>query len=250
MNLLLVEPSEVTDATVVLADRRAEHLRVVLGAVPGSRVRAGLIGGETGTAEVLGDDGVQITLALSLGEPAPAPLPIELVLAMPRPKVLSRVIEAAASFAVERITLTNAWRVDKSYLRSPRLAPESLAHAARLWLWQPWRTRATPLVWVLHAAYAWIVVHLALRGLTALDLIGGSVAAHALTVGAIGGMTLGMMTRTARGHTGRPLVADGFELAMFWLIHIAAVIRVFAGLKLVKGQASSTTRGSGRRILF
>jgi len=106
----------------------------------------------------------------------------------------------------------------------------ALANGARLYLWKPWRTLAAPLVWILHAAYAWIVVHLALRGLSALDLLGGSYAAHALTVGAIGGLTLGMMTRTARGHTGRLLVADGFEIAVFLLVQGAAVARVFCAM--------------------
>lgn len=106
----------------------------------------------------------------------------------------------------------------------------ALAHGVRLYFWKPWRTLATPLVWILHAAYAWIVVHLALRGLSALELLAGSYATHVLTVGAIGGLTLGMMTRTARGHTGRPLVADGFELAAFLLIQVAAVVRAFGGI--------------------
>ena len=106
----------------------------------------------------------------------------------------------------------------------------ALAHAVRLALWKPWRTLATPLVWILHAAYAWIVVHLALRGLSALELLAGSYATHALTVGAIGGLTLGMMTRTARGHTGRPLIADGYELTVFLLIQLAAMVRVFGGM--------------------
>ena len=47
----------------------------------------------------------------------------------------------------------------------------ALAHAIRLWLWQPWRTLRTPLVWVLHASYAWIVVYLLLRGLAAWDVV-------------------------------------------------------------------------------
>lgn len=106
----------------------------------------------------------------------------------------------------------------------------ALAHGVRWSLWQPWRTLGTPLVWILHAAYAWIVVHLALRGLAGLELLAGSFATHALTVGAIGGLTLGMMTRTARGHTGRPLVADGYELTLFLLIQIAAIVRVFGGM--------------------
>jgi uncharacterized protein involved in response to NO len=57
-----------------------------------------------------------------------------------------------------------------------------------------------------------------------------SLAIHALTVGAIGGLTLGMMTRTARGHTARPLVADRYEAACYVLIMLAALIRVFGGL--------------------
>ena len=106
----------------------------------------------------------------------------------------------------------------------------AIAHGVRLLLWRSWRTLATPLVWILHAAYAWIVVHLALRGLSGLDVLAESFAVHALTMGAIGGLTLGMMTRVARGHTARPLVADHFELAIFLLIQVAAVVRVFGGM--------------------
>lgn len=105
-----------------------------------------------------------------------------------------------------------------------------IAHGVRLYLWRPWRTLAAPLVWILHAAYAWIVVYLALRALAALGWIAQSYAIHALTVGAIGGLTLGMMTRTARGHTARPLTADGYELMCFALIQVAAAVRVFGGM--------------------
>src|SRR5581483_183657 len=94
--------------------------------------RAGIVGGGVGRAEILADDGAEITLRLAITEPPPASLPIELVLAIPRPKVLTRVIEAAASFGVAQIALTNAWRVDKSYLHAPRLAGDALALAARL----------------------------------------------------------------------------------------------------------------------
>jgi uncharacterized protein involved in response to NO len=106
----------------------------------------------------------------------------------------------------------------------------ALAHGARLGLWRTWRTLAVPLVWILHAAYAWIVAHLLLRGLAGLDWLPESVAVHALTVGAIGGLTLGMMTRTARGHTGRLLAADRWELAMFVLVQLAAAVRVLGGM--------------------
>lgn len=132
MNLLLVEPSEIVDGRVILreADRRVHHLRTVLGVAVGSQIKAGVIGGAIGSAEVLSaDDGLVLGVAFD-GASRPI-LPIELVLAVPRPKVLTRVIEIAASFGVERIDLTNAWRVDKSYLHSPRLEPDALALAAR-----------------------------------------------------------------------------------------------------------------------
>jgi len=133
VNLLLVERDELADdGTIRLADRRAEHLRGVIGVTLGQHVRAGVIAGGLGTAEVLADDGVTMTLRLALSAPPSQPLPIELVLALPRPKVLTRVLEAAAAFGVSRIELTNAWRVDKSYLRSPRLATEAIAEAVRL----------------------------------------------------------------------------------------------------------------------
>jgi uncharacterized protein involved in response to NO len=106
----------------------------------------------------------------------------------------------------------------------------AIVHAVRLALWQPWRTLRTPLVWILHAAYAWIVVHLALRALAALDLVPYTIALHALTIGGIGGLTIGMMTRTARGHTGRPLIADRRDVACYILVMLAAVLRVFGAL--------------------
>lgn len=102
----------------------------------------------------------------------------------------------------------------------------AVLHASRLALWQPWKTGRTPLVWILHAAYAWIPVHLLLRALAAWGVAPESLAIHALTVGAIGGMTIGMMTRTARGHTGRLLKADRWEVAAFALVLAAAVVRV------------------------
>jgi uncharacterized protein involved in response to NO len=109
-------------------------------------------------------------------------------------------------------------------------AVAALAHVWRWWLWQPWKTGRVPLVWVLHAAYAWIPVHLALRVGALLGWAPSSAAVHALTVGAIGGMVIGMMTRTARGHTARPLKADGFDVACYLLVLAAAVVRVLGPL--------------------
>jgi RsmE family RNA methyltransferase len=131
VNLLLFDPAELTGDTLTLADRRAHHLRTVLGVNIGDSVRAGEVGGRTGTAQILSDDGSAYTLRIALDGPPSQPIPVELVLAVPRPKVITRTLEIAASFAVRSIDLTNAWKVDKAYLRSPRLDPQALALAAR-----------------------------------------------------------------------------------------------------------------------
>lgn len=131
MNLLLFDPAELTGDTLTLADRRAHHLRTVLGVRIGDSIRAGEVGGRTGTAQILADDGGAYTLRVTLDGPPSQPLEVDLVLAVPRPKVITRTLEIAASFAVRRIDLTNAWKVDKAYLRSPRLDPQALALAAR-----------------------------------------------------------------------------------------------------------------------
>jgi uncharacterized protein involved in response to NO len=108
----------------------------------------------------------------------------------------------------------------------------ALAHLARWVLWQPWVTLRAPLVWVLHLAYAWIPVHLAMRALAAFGWMGPSPAVHALTVGAVGGLVIGMMTRTARGHTARPLRADWRDVTCYALVAAAAFVRVLVPLAL------------------
>jgi uncharacterized protein involved in response to NO len=100
------------------------------------------------------------------------------------------------------------------------------AHTARWCLWQPWKTLRQPLVWVLHAAYFWLLVHLGLRAAAALGWVDAGPATHALTVGLIGTLTLGMITRTALGHTGRPLRAGRIETAAYLAMLGAAIARV------------------------
>ncbi|MBA4176443.1 MAG: short-chain dehydrogenase [Leptothrix sp. (in: Bacteria)] len=106
------------------------------------------------------------------------------------------------------------------------LAAAALLHAQRLWRWQPLRTRARPILWVLHTAYAWLPVGLVLLALAQLGVVAVSAGIHALAVGATGGLIIGMVTRTARGHTGRPLRVSRLEVAAYLLVTGAAVARV------------------------
>jgi uncharacterized protein involved in response to NO len=81
--------------------------------------------------------------------------------------------------------------------------------------------------------------------LAAAGFVGESLALHALTIGAIGGLTIGMMTRTARGHTGRPLRADGFELACYLLVQLAAIARVLGAMLVPNAYLATVVASAG-----
>jgi uncharacterized protein involved in response to NO len=136
---------------------------------------------------------------------------------------------------------------DSVGLNAVALAALALAacvvHGARWLLWQPWRTRHVPIVWVLHLAYLWVPVHLLLRALAEFGVVAASAATHALTVGAVGGLIIGMITRTARGHTAQPLRADAFDTACYVLVLLAGVTRVVWPL-LMPAQTHAAMLGS------
>lgn len=101
------------------------------------------------------------------------------------------------------------------------------ANGFRFMGWQGHRTLRQPIVWILHTGFLWLVGGLMLKGLAILDLgISHATAVHALTAGAIGSMTLAVMTRAALGHTGRPLVAGPGTTAAYLLVTIGAMVRV------------------------
>jgi uncharacterized protein involved in response to NO len=142
-----------------------------------------------------------------------------------------RSIEQMSIGAVALVAALDAIQV-QGILLILALVVAALIHAIRWWLWEPYKTLRTPLVWVLHAAYAWIPIHFALRAASVMQWVASPIATHALTAGAIGGLTIGMMTRTAKGHTGRMLSADAADTACYLLVLAAAVARVFGPLLL------------------
>lgn len=114
-----------------------------------------------------------------------------------------------------------------------------LLNGWRLSRWRGLATLSEPLVWILHAGYAWLVVGLLLLGLSSIGLFFDAVHAvpmqaglHALTAGAIGVMTLAVMTRSSLGHTGRALTADTSTLVIYVLVNLAALVRVLSALML------------------
>ncbi len=117
-----------------------------------------------------------------------------------------------------------AWVAD---LASWPLILAGLVLAARLSRWRGGATFGEPLLLVLHAGYGWLALGLVLLGLSELvPALPASTALHALTVGAIGTMTLAVMTRASLGHSGRALAADAATRTIYLLVTLAALLRV------------------------
>lgn len=109
------------------------------------------------------------------------------------------------------------------------LTAAGVATLLRLARWRGWRTLAEPIVWILHLGYAWLGAGLLLLGVsTFTPIVPHTAGVHAVTAGAIGVMTLAVMTRASRGHTGRPLRADRATLGIYLAINAAALVRIVA----------------------
>jgi len=127
LNLLLLLPEDLAAPDrALLSGRRLAHVRDVHRARVGDELTVGLLGGAMGRGRVLRLDEGMLELGLVLDQAPPPKLPLSLVIALPRPKVLNRVVAAAASLGAGRIVLLNAWKVEKAYWASPRLASASL----------------------------------------------------------------------------------------------------------------------------
>jgi uncharacterized protein involved in response to NO len=103
-------------------------------------------------------------------------------------------------------------------------------NAARLSRWCGRLTFGEPLLIILHVGYAWLALALILLGahILAPDWIPSAAGVHALTAGAFGVMTLAVMTRATRGHTGQPLTADRATQILYALVNAGALLRMAA----------------------
>jgi 16S rRNA (uracil1498-N3)-methyltransferase len=127
MNLILLSEADFTSENRVrLTGRRLDHVTNVHRANAGDSLVVGLENGRVGRGAIAHIGKEAIELEVILDSDPPPPVPLTLVLALPRPKVLNRVIAGATSLGVKRILLINAWRVEKSYWKSPPLSAENL----------------------------------------------------------------------------------------------------------------------------
>lgn len=104
-------------------------------------------------------------------------------------------------------------------------------HLYRWINWAPLHTLKLPILWILHFSYVWLPIAMLLLALPTTWLpMKEMLAIHAFTTGTICGLCIGMMSRTARGHTGRPLKASAAEVTAYTLVLISALLRVMLPL--------------------
>lgn len=123
MNLMLIEPDQIDDRDCAsITGRQFQHLRDTLKRQAGDTVKTGIISGKSGLATVTSMTANRALIDVAGLDQPPIPASaIHLLIALPRPQMLKRILQTAATFAVEKITFIDTQKVQKSYWQSPRL---------------------------------------------------------------------------------------------------------------------------------
>jgi uncharacterized protein involved in response to NO len=152
-------------------------------------------------------------------------------------------------------TAAVSWTVQpQAMLTGGLLVAAGLTNLGRLLRWYGWLTWREPLALILHLGYGWLTMSLLVLGGAILGLgLPTTDAVHALTTGAVGVMTLAIMTRASLGHTGRPKLAGPLTVCIYILVNVGALLRVFGpsvdlSTNLVLGVAAISW--SGAYLLF
>ncbi|MDG5814292.1 16S rRNA (uracil(1498)-N(3))-methyltransferase [Chitinispirillales bacterium ANBcel5] len=130
MNLLVLTKSDLVEdkpnCAVIKDSTRLRHISSTLKAQTGTTLKAGMVDGKVGKAEIISFSTNHCLLELNFNSLPPPPLDCTLIMAMPRPKSLKKALEAAIVMGVKSIYIIQSWRVEKSYWSSPVLNAQSL----------------------------------------------------------------------------------------------------------------------------
>ncbi|MBK7764940.1 MAG: NnrS family protein [Sulfuritalea sp.] len=137
-------------------------------------------------------------------------------------------LEVVAVGAVLLLAVLDLGAAPAAWTGSSALAC-ALLHGWRTTRWQGWRVADVPLLLVMHLGFVWLVLAFSLKAAAELTgIIPEAAWLHAFTVGSLGLMMLGLMTRVSLRHTGRPLVVPRAMLAAYVLVFLTAVLRLAA----------------------
>ncbi len=127
VNFLLLDSADfLAPDRAVITGRRLRQLIDTIRAEPGKLCKAGVRGGDLGSAEVVSIDAAAAELRFIPERRPPPPLPLILVAALPRPQTFDKVLHVTAAMGVKRIFFINSFKVEKSYWQASRLAPEAV----------------------------------------------------------------------------------------------------------------------------
>ena len=151
---------------------------------------------------------------------------------LPQPPGRFDAVAMAAGIVALAVWIVSARMAVPGWLCGGLLLLGGLLHLARQWRWAPHRTLREPLVTILHVGYFFVGAGFVLAGLAELThgRIAASAGIHAWTAGAIGTMTLAVMTRASLGHTGRALTAGFMTVVIYAGVVAAAVLRIASAL--------------------
>jgi len=158
----------------------------------------------------------------------------------PCPKASVLALLSIAALAMAEVATDNTTMTGSVALAA------GLVNALRMRGWGTFATLRHPILWILHVGYAWLAAGLILRGAAELTgLVPLDAGIHALTIGAVGSMIVGMMSRVALGHTGRSIVPAPLTVAAYWLVNAAALLRVVFALTWDDTLRTVSLMGSG-----
>ena len=167
-------------------------------------------------------DLILVTLLIVSGRVLPFFTRAALTDAEPRSSTWLETLTFAAAGIWMAADLASPWPA----LKAAAALALALMLALRIGGWYDRRVWRIPILAVLYAGAFWLIAGLLLQALAELGLMAPNPALHALTAGAIGVFTIGMMVRVTLGHTGRPMVAPAALTAAFIAVNAAALIRV------------------------
>jgi uncharacterized protein involved in response to NO len=136
-------------------------------------------------------------------------------------------LDGAAILSVVAVLIGDIFAIDSRLTGSLAALSAGLLFV-RVAGWGGRLTLDIPLLWVLHLGALWLVLAFALKAFWLLAGFGWAMNwMHAFTAGVFGTMILGVMTRVALGHTGRPLEVSRVVVVSYLLVGVAALTRVF-----------------------
>jgi uncharacterized protein involved in response to NO len=156
----------------------------------------------------------------------------------------------ALAIVIGIVALAGWIALPSSHIVAVALFVAGALHLVRLSRWAGERTLPDRLVLILHIAYAFVPAGFFLTALSALDLVAPGAGVHAWTGGAIGTMTIAVMTRASLGHTGRPLAASAATQALYLAIVTAAVTRICAALEPAHADVLLAIAGAAWSLAF